>query len=178
MEKRIVIPDNINVDVKNKKVIVIGPKGELKRDFSDPRFDKNISIEKAEKEIIVTGPDKRKMKSMIGTTISHIKNMIIGVTYGHKYTMKIIFTHFPITVEMKDRKVLIRNFLGEKGARVAKIFGDVEMKVQKDEIVLVSRDKEAAGQTAANIEKVCKLSKRDRRIFSDGIFISSYKIGE
>lgn len=176
MEKRLSIPNGVDIEVKEKNVIVSGPKGQLSRDFSDPRFDRQITIEKTGGEIVVTGSDNRKIKAMIGTTISHVKNMVIGVTKCHRYKMKIIFTHFPMTVEVKDKKILIRNFFGEKGARVAKIFGDAEVKVQKDEILITSPNKEAAGQTAANIEKACKLSKRDRRVFSDGIFIAGYEI--
>ena len=176
MEKRLTIPDNVQVTVKGRKFTFKGSKGELTRDFSDPRFDKQISIEKTGNEIVVLGPDRRKMKSMIGTIISHTNNMILGVTKGHRYKMKIVFTHFPITVEVKEGKVLVRNFLGEKGARVAKVRGNVDIKVQKDDITITSSDKEAAGQTAANIEKICKVSKRDRRIFSDGIFIVGHEI--
>ncbi|MBI5061721.1 MAG: 50S ribosomal protein L6 [Candidatus Aenigmarchaeota archaeon] len=175
MEKRVNIPNDVSVEVKGKIITVKGSKGHLERDFSDPRFDKKISIEKTGDEIVVSGPDDRKMKAMIGTIISHIKNMAAGAEHMHTYKMKIIYTHFPVTVEAKDGKVLVRNFLGERGVRVAKIIGKTEVKVSKDDITISSISKEDAGQTAANIEKSCKLSKRDRRIFIDGIFMQGYK---
>ena len=89
-----------------------------------------------------------------------------------KYTMKIFYSHFPMSVSVKDNEVHVRNFLGEKGARIAKIAGNTEMKVEKDIISLVGINLEDVGQTAANIERTCKLSKKDKRVFQDGIYMS------
>jgi large subunit ribosomal protein L6 len=122
--------------------------------------------------LIKTGFDKRKIKALVGTIYSHIKNMILGVTIGFRYEMKIIYTHFPVSVSVKDDKIDIRNFLGEKETRTTKIVGKTDVKIEKDIVVLTGNNIEDVSQTAANIERACKLSKRDRRIFTDGIYIS------
>lgn len=177
LEKKIPVPESVEVKVEGKKVSMKGSKGELKRDFSDPRFEKSFSIEKAGDEVVVKGTnDTKKLRAMVGTAEAHIKNMIKGVSMGYRYTMKIFYTHFPINITIKDGEVQIRNFLGEKGARVAKLAGRTEAKIEKDEILLTGADKEDLGQSAANIERACKISKRDRRIFQDGIYLASRQL--
>jgi large subunit ribosomal protein L6 len=61
--------------------------------------------------------------------------------------------HFPIAVSKEGKNILIKNFLGENKLRKAKILDNADVKIEKDIIKIESFNKEAAGQTAANIEK-------------------------
>ena len=108
---------------------------------------------------------------------SHIRNMITGVTKGFTYKMKIIFTHFPIQVNVEGDKVVIRNFLGERAPRVAKILPGVKVEVQKEDVLVKGIDIEAVGQTAANIEQATKVKGKDIRVFLDGIYIYEKQVG-
>ncbi len=172
-ERNIEMPPEVSVTISGMKVKVSGPKGELTKSFDDPRLNRMVAVEKSDNSVVVkTSSQKRKMKAVAGTIAKHIKNMALGVTTGYKYTMKILYTHFPINVTVKDKEVQIRNFFGEKGARVAKVVGKVDVKIDKDEITLTGINIEDVGQTAANIEQACRLSGRDRRIFQDGIYIT------
>ena len=172
MEKKIAIPKDIVVEIDKMKIKVKGPKGELEKDFDSPFFNDIISMEKNSEIVIKSNTDKRKLTAMVGTICSHINNMIVGVTVGFSYKMKIFYSHFPMSITVKDVNVEIRNFLGEKGARIAKIVGDTSIKVEKDELILEGINIEGIGQTCANIERACKLGKKDRRVFLDGIYLS------
>jgi large subunit ribosomal protein L6 len=109
--------------------------------------------------------------------MSEIKSIFKGVTQGVLYKMKVIFVHFPTTVKVEDQKVRIDNFLGERAPRYAKVFPGVEIKVNKQDIELKGVDPYAVSQSAANIEQACKITKRDRRVFQDGVYIT-YKDSE
>nr|AJS11802.1 50S ribosomal protein L6P [uncultured archaeon] len=176
MEKTVPIPDNVQIEVKGLQVTVKG-NGELSRDFADPRLNGLIKIEKKDSMIHVSDSgDSRKVGANVGTIAAHIKNMILGVTAGFKYTMKIMYTHFPLTVSVSDDEIQIKNFFGEKGSRTAGIVGKTEVKVDKEHIILTGASVEDVGQTAANIERACKLTGRDRRIFQDGIFLTDRQL--
>ena len=43
----------------------------------------------------------------------------------------------------------------------------------KNDVIVKGIDKEKVGQTAANIERSCRIKNRDRRVFQDGIYITS-----
>lgn len=173
MEKKISVPENTDVRIEGLHVTVKGELGGLSKDFDDPRFNKDIKIEKKDSEIHVAGlNEKRKTNTIVGTIAAHIRNMVLGTGIGFKYEMKVMYTHFPITVSLSDDQIQIKNFFGEKGSRTAKVVGETEVKIDKENITLTGIDIEEVGQTAANIERACKLSGRDRRIFQDGIFIT------
>jgi len=169
MENELIIPDNVTIEIDNKQVKVSGPKGELKREF---KYFHDIKIEKKDNKLVVaSSSDRKKVKAMGGTIIAHVRNMIKGVTEGYTYKMRIVYSHFPVTVKVEGNKVLVQNFLGENVPRVAKIIGDTKIEIKGQDVILAGTDREAVGQTAGNIEQACRISKYDRRIFQDGIYI-------
>lgn len=168
--KKIEIPEGVEVSVEGKTVIVKGNHGENKEMFKA----KNISFSKKDNFFILSSKNATKKEKRVMNTLSaHIKNMINGVKDKFEYKLKICNSHFPITVEIKEKEAFIKNFLGEKIPRKVKLLDDVDIKVDKDIITIISTNKKFAGQTAANFEKSTFLRMRDRRIFQDGIFITN-----
>lgn len=173
VSKTIQIPNNVGVTIEGRKVTVKGVKGTLTRDFSYVP----ISIEHQGKTIRIWAEWPRKKEAaLVGTIYSHIQNMITGVTKGFTCKLKIVFSHFPISVKVKDNKILIENFTGERSARKVKIVGDVQVKIQSEDIIVQGLNLEDVSQTAANIEQATKVKKKDPRVFLDGIYV--YERGE
>ena len=168
------IPDGVQVEVKGKVVTVKGPLGTLTRDFSHAPVEIRLD---GNKVVVEAYWPKKRERAMIGTVASHIKNMITGVTKGFTYKMKIVFTHFPIQVSVEGDKVVIRNFLGERAPRIAKIMPGVKVEVTKEDVIVKGIDIEAVGQTAANIEQATKVKGKDIRVFLDGIYIYEKQVG-
>ena len=159
------IPENVEISI-DSLVSVKGPKGEMKKSLPvEVKKDGNKIILEAKKAT-------KKEKKLIKTTKAHLNNMIKGVLEGYEYNLQICSVHFPITASIEKDTVIIKNFLGETRERRAKILPNVKAKIEGDIIKVTSVDKEAAGQTAANIEIATKIKNRDRTRFQDGIWIT------
>jgi large subunit ribosomal protein L6 len=168
ISKNIQVPDGVEVAIEGRKVTVKGAKGALTRDFSYVP----ISIEGNGKTVRVWAEWPRKKEAaLVGTIYSHIQNMITGVEKGFSYKLKIVFSHFPISVKVQGKTVVIENFTGERRARKIKTSGDVKVKVQSEDIVVEGINLEDVSQTAANIEQATKVKKKDPRVFLDGIYV-------
>jgi large subunit ribosomal protein L6 len=168
ISKTIQVPDNVDVSVDGKKISFKGAKGSLTRDFSFA----TVSIESDGKNIRVWAKWPRKKEAaLVGTIYSHIQNMITGVTKGYSYKLKIVFSHFPISVKVQDKTLLIENFTGERRPRRVKTLGDVKIKVEAEDIIVEGVNLEDVSQTAANIEQATRVRRKDPRVFLDGIYV-------
>jgi large subunit ribosomal protein L6 len=168
ISKTIQVPDDVELTLEGRKVTVKGAKGTLIRDFSFAP----ISMELNGKIIRIWAEWPRKKEAaLVGTVLSHIQNMITGVKKGFTYKLKVVFSHFPISVKLKDKSVLIENFTGERNPRRAKIVGDVQVKIQSEDIIIQGTNLENVSQVAANIEQATKVKRKDPRIFLDGLYV-------
>ena len=172
--KTIDVPDGVEVKVEGRVVSVKGDKGALTEDFSKAP----VTVQLEDKKIIVKANWPRKKEAaLVGTVASHIQNMIKGVTKGFTYKLKIVFSHFPISVKVKENMVSIENFTGERSPRVTRIFGDAKVSAKEDDVLVQGINLEDVSQTAANIEQATKVKNKDPRVFLDGIFIYEKKEG-
>lgn len=168
ISENVQVPDDVDVSLEGKRFTVKGPKGTLVRDFSFAP----ISMELNGRTIRIRAEWPRKKEaSLVGTLRSHVQNMITGVRKGFTYKVKIVFSHFPISVKLKDKTVFIENFTGERSPRKAKIIGDVQVKIQSEDILVQGIDLEDVSQTAANIEQATRVKRKDPRIFLDGLYV-------
>lgn len=169
--QEIEIPEGVEAEIVENTITARGPEGENQKKLN---FSNKINIEKKGNKILVGCKKATKTeKRLINTITAHIKNLLQGVKEKFEYKLKICFSHFPITVDIKGEELIIKNFLGEKTPRKLKIPERVDIKIDKEIITILSVDKETAGQAAANLEKTTKITGKDRRVFQDGIFIIS-----
>ena len=169
-EKRVLLPEGFSASVEGKTLSVSGSGKNAERHFKA----KGILLACEGKEIVVRAePSSRKMNALASTVASHVKNMCSGIRTEYVYSLLVVFSHFPMNVSVKGAVVEINNFVGEKKARAARIMPGASVSIKGKEIVVKSHNKEAAGQTAANLERATKVRGKDTRIYQDGIFIVS-----
>lgn len=167
-ESTVELPEGVSARFEHGTLTVSGPQGENARKLQSK--DTKITVENGGVQLVTTRPTKR-FKREINTFRAHITNMIEGVTNGHTYKVQVASSHFPITIQNQDGKLLVKNFVGEKKARSVRIPKGVTVKVEGDVIVITSAELEKAGNFAGALEKLCVRPNFDNRIFQDGLYI-------
>mmetsp|Transcript_8654 Transcript_8654/g.14919 ORF Transcript_8654/g.14919 Transcript_8654/m.14919 type:complete len:193 (+) Transcript_8654:43-621(+) len=174
----LVIPDNVTVEVKGRAVRVKGPRGTLQRAFRHISVDLFLVEEDGKKIVRVDyHSGRRKGLASLRTVLSHVQNLITGVTKGFEYKLRLVYAHFPvnINIEQKGTQVEIRNFLGEKRVRVVKMMPGVtcfRSEAVKDELVVQGSSIEFVSRSCALISQSCLVRDLDIRKFLDGIYVS------
>ncbi|KAH6559547.1 hypothetical protein KP509_1Z004300 [Ceratopteris richardii] len=175
-EDSIDIPDDVKVEMKAKQIRVTGPRGQLTRDFKHLNLDFQI-IEGGKKLKVEAWFGSRKTMAAIRTALSHVQNLITGVTKGYRYKMRFVYAHFPINaiISSSNDNIEIRNFLGEKRVRKVDMLEGVSVtrsEKVKDELIVEGNDIELVSRSCALINQKCHVKKKDIRKFLDGIYVS------
>ena len=163
----------VEVVIKARHVTVTGPRGTLSRDLT--HMDMDLKIIGGQYIRVDLWFANRKQLACVRTAISHIDNMMVGVTVGFSYKMRFVYSHFPINVSMSGTNVEIRNFLGERRVRKVPlpegVFYERSADV-KDQIEVTGNDIAAVSMTCARIQQATNVRKKDLRKFLDGIYVS------
>lgn len=121
------IPEGVKIKVHAKVIEVEGPRGKLSRNFKHLNLDFDlISDETSGKRQLKVESwfGSRKTSAAIRTALSHVENLITGVTKGYRYKMRFVYAHFPInaSISQGNKSIEIRNFLGEKKVNEIRVF--------------------------------------------------------
>ncbi|GAB7012603.1 50S ribosomal protein L6 [Halolamina salina] len=170
------IPDDVSAELDHLDLTVEGPNGSVTRRLWYPDVD--VSVEDG--SVVITAPEDSdaNTRATVGTFESHVRNMFHGVTEGWTYEMEVFYAHFPMQVEVQGDEIVIENFLGERAPRRTPIRGDTQVEVDGEQLTLSGSDKEAVGQTAADIEQLTRVSDKDNRVFQDGVYITQKPTGD
>ena len=170
LEYEVPVKEGVQVSLEGRCLKMQGPKGELSRDFSHPKV--KVAV-KGSSIVISSEEEGRKVKALMGTWRAHMKNMMTGVMTGWTCTLKLVYAHFPVKLEAKDGRLVIKNFLGARSDRHAELVEGVDVKIEGDTLRLTGADKEKVGQAAANIEYSTRVKGFDKRVFQDGIYLTA-----
>jgi len=168
------IPEGINVTMKKHMIQFQGPLGKTFKSFR--KIPVNIEINDGKLTLKSQGTRKRDY-SILHTARSLIKNIFEGLLEGYTIKMKVVYAHFPITVKVKEKTVLIENFQGERAPRMTTIVGNTKIVPKGEDVILTGEVWTDITQTAANIELKTKVKNKDHRVFLDGIYVYEKKKG-
>jgi len=178
VSRTLAIPKEVTVEVKGRAVRVKGPRGTLTREFRHMSLDMFLIKEDGVTKLKVDlHSGRRKQLASLRTVVSHVQNLILGVTKGFQYKMRMVYAHFPVNINISDdqTKMEIRNFLGEKRVRYINMLPGVKVlrsEGVKDELCLTGNDIQNVSGSCALISQQCNVRILDIRKFLDGIYVS------
>jgi large subunit ribosomal protein L6 len=142
------IPSGVQVDVNGFDVHVKGPKGELKRSFSQL-----IGIKMENNQLSFTrNSENPAERALHGTTRAVIANMIHGVSKGFEVVLQVEGVGYRAEMEGKNLSLFVGYSHPVKMEPPAGVSFETELKTRL--IKVLGFDKEHVGQVAANIRKV------------------------
>jgi large subunit ribosomal protein L6 len=143
------IPSGVDVTVDGRDVTVKGPKGTLALTIAQP-----ITVAIEDGRVLVSRPDdERESRSLHGLTRTLIANNIIGVTQGYTKGLEVVGTGYRV----QARGANVEFALGFSHPVVVEPPAGITFTVEGNNRLTVSGiDKQAVGETAANIRKIRK----------------------
>lgn len=140
------IPSGVTATLSGAVLQVKGPKGELRFDIPS-----NVSVEQADNVITVKPADETKTaRSMWGTARAAISNMVLGVTNGFTRDLELVGVGYRAQMQGNDLKLA----LGLSHDVVYSPRPGIKIATPKPtEIKIEGADKQAVGQTAAEIRE-------------------------
>ena len=147
-KKPIPIPGGVKVAIAGKTVAVEGPKGKLKREFSD---SVDIVVE-ADKILVNRGNGSKESDALQGLTRTLVSNMVEGVTKGFEKVLEINGVGYRVNLAGSDLKFN----LGFSHEVVYHLPQGVTATVEGMSITVSGIDRQQVGQVAAEIRALKK----------------------
>ena len=144
----VVVPAGVQVDLDGSLVHITGPKGELKREFSQA-----ISVAFENGQIAVSrSSEEANVRALHGMTRALIQNMVTGVSQGFTKVLEIEGVGYRAEMDGKNLKL----FVGYSHPVIVEPDNGISFEVDtKTRQVKVSGyDREIVGQVSADIRKI------------------------
>ncbi|TSD02321.1 MAG: large subunit ribosomal protein L6 [Parcubacteria group bacterium Athens0714_24] len=147
-KKPILIPEKVDIAKDGEKIKVKGPLGELERIFKN-----NIEISIKDGNIVLTAKkEDKETKALLGTYVSHIRNMIAGVTKG--FEKKLIIEGIGFRAQVEGTNLVLN--LGLSHPVKMGIPKGLKVQVEKSIVSVSGFNKETVGQFSANVRALKK----------------------
>ena len=143
----------MTVTVKDGKVTVKGPKGELTQEFHD-----DIKVEIEDGQVKVSRPsDDREHRAHHGLVRALINNMVVGVSEGYRKELELVGVGYRATATGQ----VLELSLGYSHAIYLKLAPEIKVEAKSERnknplIILESADKQLLGQVCAKIRSFRK----------------------
>jgi large subunit ribosomal protein L6 len=146
--KKVEIPANVKVQIKDGAVTVQGPLGTLSMTY---RPEVRVQWGEAEKAITVSIDDKDADNPAVvacwGTTRALLRNMVEGVTKGYEETMEVVGVGWTAQVVGNRLKLVV----GFADPLFMEIPAGLKVTVDKSFVKLFGPDRQVVGQFAAQM---------------------------
>ena len=141
------LPKGVEVSISGNEVMVKGPKGSMTQSFH-----RDMAVSNENGSVRVERPsDERAHRALHGLTRTLISNMVIGVNEGFEKTLELVGVGYRV---QQSGKGLTLNVMLSHTVEIQPREG-VSLEVEGNNLIRVRGvDKQAVGQTAAEIRKV------------------------
>lgn len=151
--KKVEVPANVKVQIKDRTITIQGPVGTLTMNH---RPDIHVKWDEAEKAINVSIDPKDAENTLVtacwGTTRALIRNMIEGVTKGYEESMEVVGVGWTAQVMGAKLKLVV----GYANPIILDIPQGLKVAVDKSFVKMNGPDKRVVGQFAAQMRAVRK----------------------
>lgn len=146
-QRPISIPENIQVEIANDKVRIVGPKGDL-----EVPVYLRLKVKRENSSLLVKRQrEDKRTRSMHGLTRSLIANAIKGVTVGFAKQLEMVGVGFRAKLE---GNTLVLSVGYSHPVKIKAPAGIVFSVAKNTEISVTGVDKQMIGEIAAQIKKV------------------------
>lgn len=142
----VLVPVGVEVILTPGHVVVRGPKGSIERDL--PR---RVQVNQEGSKIKVSAKSSSKFAAaLVGTTRSHLVNMVHGVTQGWSKELEMVGSGYRAEVQGKN---LVLN-VGHSHPVTITAPENVSFGVEKMKIIVSGIQKDVVGQVSAKVREV------------------------
>lgn len=148
--RKLIIPEKVNVEINDNEIKINGPKGQLSKNIPN-----NVIVKVEGNELTVLLKKENDKIAIVnqGTTNSHILNMINGVVEGYSKKLEIFGVGYRFNVQ---GNVININAGFSHPVKIEAPQGITVESTSNTELTILGIDKELVGEFSAQVRKIKK----------------------